>query len=151
MAKIYEITNPKAKAWFEKANKFIDGQPKDNRTLHILKYGDKELDAWVYYFDTLGWRPVFIQRLLDGLSLEATVPAAWPHWFDLSYTPPEEPPPHPRRYTTPRALRESYEELKARFGSNWGLRAMDPAKPKPKWQRPTDDDLRAHYGTRKDE
>lgn len=138
----HEITNPIAKKFYDKAKKHIASLPPDARnSLPTLKCnGTDEFYAWAWYFaGHLRWVPAAFRAMEAGHIEAFTVPTQWPELFDGDYVPPTN---IPRRTalhaSTPRHLRESYDELKRRYGPNWGLKAAtDPKRiPSFRWRKP---------------
>lgn len=61
---------------------------KNQPPMPTIKLGTPEWAAWTRYFVThLGFEPVAMKRVRQGLSQEFTVPDKLPQDFDASYTP----------------------------------------------------------------
>lgn len=87
MSQQHEITNPVAKAYFDQAMAHVKRTKASDPDAKFpsFKQGQPEFQAWVEYFDRLGWRPVVLQSCLDDTNRTMTFPTQWPQWFDASF------------------------------------------------------------------
>lgn len=105
---------------------------------------------WREYFERhVGQVPQVMRKMIDR-SIDATsvmtVPTQFPVQFDQSFRHDPQWKPAPPRLVTPRELRASLEQLRARYGPTWGIKAVNPVGPKkPPYRSLTDDDLRTLY------
>jgi len=148
-----DATDPITKANFlKRAEAFIAAMSKDARqNLPTIELGSPDYVSWLQYFDWhLRWRPMAFQALVDKKLEVMTVPARLPSWFDTAFA--ENPRWRPTlvRSSVPREQHETLEQLRARFGPNWGIKQMIDKPKKAFWVVPSDDALRAHYGTREE-
>ena len=99
--------------------------------------GNEEWLEWREYFERhLRWIPYQMKMVIQDHAQAKdptkcmTVPAKWPVHFDAAFQPHEhwsEPKP---KLPPLRVKRETLEELKARFGADWGIYAVDPLERK---------------------
>lgn len=151
-----------AMTFFRRAKAFIE---KNNigANLPTIKYDpdnpSPEWLEWCEYFELhVGEVPVVMREMMEQVpswnkEKEMTVPTQFPVLFDSSFRKSKEWKPPARNQVIPRQMREKLEELKARYGPNWGIKDMGPRRKPPtkSWEPPTDDELRARYGKRHDE
>jgi hypothetical protein len=138
-----------ARNYNKRAAAFIARLPKDQKgSLPTIGLGQPEFAAWRQYFERhLEWMPWAMRAVLGSQIQAMTVPAVWPVWFDGEFV-------EDRRWR-PRAElprlasdgpRPSLDDLRRRFGPNWGLRpATAPKRQRGQWTAPTDAELMAHY------
>ena len=87
------IKNPKAKAFFEKAQAHIAKKPLNQdgeRVVATIKLGQPEFAAWEVYFRRQGFMPAVMEMARMDRNREVTVPEQWPDWFDNSFVMPND-------------------------------------------------------------
>jgi len=97
--------------------------------LPTITPGSDQWADWRQYFERhLEFTPWFMLEVLKGRRDRMSVPTEWPVMFDPNYkTDPDWYPaavnrdPDPDTIARQRASRESYEELRERYGSSWGI------------------------------
>lgn len=110
--------------YFEAAQAFVAKLPtKDRQNLPTITDKSENFAAWRQYFERhLRWTPFVLKLVLMGRSKSLTVPAYWPGWFDSSFV--EDPNWRPvEQPVTPKHMRETLEQLRRRYGPNWGLQS----------------------------
>lgn len=118
----------------------------------VIRPGTPEWEAWASYFRGMGWVAAAFQSCLDkaarGLDAAFTVPTHKPGEFDAYGW-------AHRRDAPPKVLKQylskpTMEELRKKYGPDWGINAHDPSARYPQFARMTKEQalarLRAEFG-----
>lgn len=120
----------------------------ENRCTQVIAPGSDEWLVWHQYFDRhLGWMPAAMRMMIDGspeAPREFTVPSQFPQAFDTSFA--EDPAwkPIPQRKPLARQHHDSSDELRERFGADWGIKRAPMREARP-YHPPTDEELLARH------
>jgi hypothetical protein len=138
-----------SKNFFRRAEHFIQVYCAGQR-LPVISPGSPTWLSWREYFDRhLGWMPLMMQKIIDDAPDKPagfTVPAMDPQTFDGSFREREGWKPPAPQLVMPRQHRETLEEIKRRFGPNYGIKDLAKAIEKKRpYQSLTDDELRRLY------
>lgn len=133
---------------------FIDHKLGQPEALPTIRPNTEQWDVWREYFERfLGFLPETMRLVLDKPEHPEgsgfTVPCEFPQIFDGRFV--EEPgwKPAPREKVRSNPY-SGIDDLRARYGPNWGLQEMKKSKgKKPPWKPLSDDELRAHYPRRR--
>jgi hypothetical protein len=133
--------------FYQRAEEFIKKFGREDQTLPTIAPGSIEFNAWRQYFQAhLRWTPVVLQEILDGRRSEMTVPTSLPQILDPDFV--EDlrwEPPAPKQLRS-KLTHETIEQLRARYGANWGLKVMQVQKRlRREWHSLSDEELRARY------
>lgn len=115
--------NPRAATFYRRAAAFIEqAKGSGGAPLAVVRPKTEEWNRWQAYFTHLGWEPSAWTLARKGDLQSVTLPCQWPEWFDTEFAlaePQLAPPSAPA--VEPRYMRETLEQLHARFGKTWGL------------------------------
>jgi hypothetical protein len=119
--------------------------------LPVIRPGTEAWDSWREYFERhLGWMPIVMRKIIDDTPDKptegVTVPTDFPQSFDASFREHDGwKPPMPKQLSL-RLSHETIQELRERYGPNWGLKLMQHQSVARQVAKPySNEELRALY------
>jgi hypothetical protein len=131
-----------SKNFYRRATNFIATKLGPNPKLPVINPDSENWNAWREYFERhLRWTPVVMRKIIDQAPDKPvdgmTVPTDFPQMFDSSFREIEGwEPPAPKQLER-RLNRPTLEELRAKYGPNWGLKVIEhETQAKRAWKSP---------------